>query len=255
MGILNLTPDSFSDGGKYLSPAAAVERAWRIAEEGADLLDIGAESTRPGALSVPPEEEWRRLEPVLSLLAKGFPIPVSVDTRRASVARRALELGAEVVNDVSGGRDPEMIPLVAAARCGYVLMHSRGEPSNMSEFARYQAVVEEVREELARSQIQALQGGLAAECLALDPGFGFAKNPEHNWTLLEGLEQITSLGAPLLVGLSRKRMLRERVGTDPEALLAAGLRAAETAIRKGARILRVHEVAPTRSYLQALQNE
>ncbi|MCC7345713.1 MAG: dihydropteroate synthase [Deltaproteobacteria bacterium] len=253
MGILNVTPDSFSDGGKYLDPKRALERARALIAEGADLIDVGGESTRPGAAPVPPEEEWRRLEPVLKVLTSATATPISVDTRNTETARRALDAGASVVNDVSCARDPGLLKVVAAAGAGYVLMHSRGEPAAMASLAHYGDVVGEVEAELRLGLDRALQAGIVAERICVDPGFGFAKTPEQNWILLEGLAGLAELGRPILVGLSRKRMLRERVGGEPEALLRAGLDAARTAIRRGARIVRVHDVAATRGFLQALQ--
>jgi len=253
MGILNVTPDSFSDGGKYLDPKRALERARALIAEGADLIDVGGESTRPGATPVPPEEEWRRLEPVLKALTSATATPISVDTRNAETARRALDAGVSVVNDVSCARDPELLKTVAAAGAGYVLMHSRGEPAGMASLAEYRDVVGEVAAELRLGLDRALQAGIAAERVCVDPGFGFAKTPEQNWILLEGLARLAELGRPILVGLSRKRMLRERVGDDPAELLKAGLAAAGTAIGRGARLLRVHDVAAARDFLQALQ--
>ncbi|MCC6272159.1 MAG: dihydropteroate synthase [Deltaproteobacteria bacterium] len=253
MGILNVTPDSFSDGGKFLEPKRALERARRMIAEGADLIDVGGESTRPGAAPVTPEEEWRRLQPVLAALTAATAAPISVDTRHAETARRVLDAGASVVNDVSCARDPELLKAVAAAGAGYVLMHSRGEPTTMALLTDYDDVVGEVAAEMRLGLDRALGAGIAAERVCVDPGFGFAKTSEQNWTLLEGLGRLAELDRPILVGLSRKRMLRERVGEEPEALLRAGLAAAETAIRRGGRIVRVHDVAATRDFLQALQ--
>jgi len=253
MGILNVTPDSFSDGGKYLDPKHAFERARALIAEGADLIDVGGESTRPGAAPVSPEEEWRRLEPVLKALTSATATPISVDTRNAETARRALGSGVSVVNDVSCARDAGLLKAVAAAGAGYVLMHSRGEPVVMASLAHYADVVGEVEAELRLGLDRALKAGIAAERVCVDPGFGFAKTVEQNWTLLGGLDRLAELGRPLLVGLSRKRMLRERVGEEPEELLKVGLEAARTAIHRGARIVRVHDVAATRDFLQALQ--
>ncbi|MCE9624404.1 MAG: dihydropteroate synthase [Deltaproteobacteria bacterium] len=253
MGILNVTPDSFSDGGLYLQPDLAVARARQIAAEGADILDIGAESTRPGASPVAPEEEWGRLEALLRHLLPSYPLPVSIDTRHASVARRALAAGVSIVNDVSGGRDPEMLQAAEEYRCGYVLMHMRGEPENMMKRAQYQNVAAEVLEELRVSRDRALECGISPEKLCFDPGFGFAKTPEQNWQLLQGLEVLQGLGGPILVGLSRKRMLRDLAGDNPSDLTAAGLAVGARAIQKGADILRVHEVGTTRAFLQTLQ--
>jgi len=253
MGILNVTPDSFSDGGLYLSPEKALERARQMVVEGADILDIGAESTRPGAQPVAPEEEWRRLEPVLRELLPSFSIPVSIDTRHASVARLALAAGVSIVNDVSGGRDSELLQAVADFGCGFVLMHLRGEPANMMERAHYQDVAAEVLAELRVSRDRALNFGIPLANLCFDPGFGFAKTPEQNWVLLQHLEVLKELEGSLLVGLSRKRMLRDLAGEKPSDLTAAGLAVGARAIQKGADILRVHEVGTTRAFLQTLQ--
>ncbi len=253
MGILNVTPDSFSDGGKYLAPEAAAEHALRLEEEGAAILDVGAESTRPGAQAVSSGEEWTRLSPVLKRLASQIKIPISIDTRHAEVARRALDLGVEVINDISGGQDPEMLPLLAKSNCGYVLMHTRGEPATMQGLAQYRDLLGEVKGELRESMRCAFDQGIDPAKLCLDPGFGFAKTSEQNWKLLEHLEEITALGQPVLVGLSRKRMLRERYGSKFQALLEGGLQASALALAKGAKIFRTHEVAATRRYLQTLQ--
>jgi len=253
MGILNVTPDSFSDGGKYLVPSEAHKQALRIAEEGADLLDVGAESTRPGAVPLDQKEEWERLHPVLKLLVPEIKIPISIDTRHAEVARRALDFGVEIINDVSAGEDPAMFPLIAESRCGYVLMHHRGDPANMMSYANYADLLGEVKKELFASRERALNQGIDPANLCLDPGFGFAKTTEQNWELLDRLNEIAVWGHPLVVGISRKRMLRERYGSDPQALLTGGLHASSLALAKGANILRTHDVAATRRHLQTLQ--
>jgi dihydropteroate synthase len=245
MGILNVTPDSFSDGGRHLDPDAALDRAMQIQQEGADLIDIGGESTRPGAAAVSAEEEWKRLEPVLKSIQGKIRIPLSVDTRRGEVARRALEAGAQVINDVSGGRDPELLHTVAEAGSGYVLMHMRGEPSDMMAQTRYQDVLKEVQRELAISLQRAQDAGILIQKICVDPGFGFAKDSAQNFQLLQGLESFARWGCPLLVGISRKRMLRELVGEDPTALKQASVAAALTAVERGALIVRVHDVLET----------
>ena len=253
MGVLNLTPDSFSDRGLHFDLEAALKRYDQIAAEGADLIDIGAESTRPGAVPVDPAEEWQRLEPVLQALRKKNSLPISVDTRHAEVARRALGLGAEAINDVSNAADSDLLTAVAEADAGYVLMHSRGEPKTMMDAAVYGALLGEIRQELGEGLKRARAAGIAEDKIAVDPGFGFAKTPAQNWELLSGLEELGEFGRPLLVGLSRKRMLRECVGEGPEALAAASAVAAGVAAQRGARILRVHDVAATRAVLQVLQ--
>ncbi len=253
MGVLNLTPDSFSDRGLHFSLEAALKRADQIAAEGADLIDIGAESTRPGAIPVDAGQEWERLEPVLQALREKFRLPISVDTRHGAVARKALELGVESINDVSNSADPDLLAAVAETGGGYVLMHSRGEPKTMMDSAVYGDLFGEIGQELGEGLKRARAAGIAEENIVLDPGFGFAKTPAQNWELLSRLEELEKFGRPLLVGLSRKRMLRECVGERPEALATASAVAAGLAAQRGARILRVHDVAATRAVLQVLQ--
>lgn len=253
MGILNITPDSFSDGGRYHDPQKAVERAWQIIEEGAHILDIGGESTRPGAVPVAPEEEWQRIQPVLKQVAARTKIPVSVDTRRAEIARRSLDEGAQIINDVSGGGDPAMFPVAAKSACGFVLVHSRGEPASMMQQAHYQDVVQEVRDELVQSLNRALSLGLQRQNICLDPGFGFAKNPEQNRRLLEGIESIRTLGYPVLAGLSRKSMLKAIVGDGEDELKSASHTGALIAYCRGARIFRVHDVKASLAAFKTFQ--
>lgn len=253
MGVLNLTPDSFSERGLHYEADAALRRAEQIASEGADLIDVGAESTRPGASPVDVEEEWRRLEPVLWALEKNFSLPISIDTRHAAIAKQALDQGVEIVNDVSNASSPQLLAAVAEAGCGYVTMHSRGDPQSMTSLANYRDLLAEVRQELEAGLKRALAAGISEERIVIDPGFGFAKSPEHNWELLSRLRELASLSRPLLVGLSRKRMLRECVGEESEALTTASALVAGIAAEHGARILRVHDVAATRAALQVLQ--
>ncbi|WP_456297812.1 dihydropteroate synthase [Desertihabitans aurantiacus] len=207
IGILNVTPDSFSDGGRYLDPARAVEHGLRLAEEGASLVDVGGESTRPGAERVPEEVELQRVLPVVTALAEAG-VVVSVDTMRASVARACVEAGARMVNDVSGGlADPAMLPAVAGLDVDYVAMHWRAHSTEMGSRARYTDVVADVVAELSARVRAALEAGVAPERLVLDPGIGFAKDAGHNWRLLTGLDALTALGHRVLVGVSRKRFL------------------------------------------------
>ena len=206
MGVVNVTPDSFSDGGRHLDPALAVRHGRALLDEGADLLDVGGESTRPGAERVGEDEERRRVLPVVAGLVDAGAV-VSVDTMRATVAAAALDAGATVVNDVSGGlADPDMLPLVAERRCAYVAMHWRGHSADMQSRASYSDVVREVGEELAARREAALAAGVRPDRLVLDPGLGFAKLAEHNWALLRGLPALAASG-PLLVGASRKGFL------------------------------------------------
>jgi dihydropteroate synthase len=206
LGILNVTPDSFSDGGRFDSPEAAIRAGLRLLNEGADVLDVGGESTRPGAARVSESEERARVEPVVAgLVAAGA--RVSVDTARASVAAAALDAGAVLVNDVSGGADPAMFPLIAERGVPYVLMHSRGPSSDMTARAVYRDLIREVTVELATRLEAARSAGVAVDQIVLDPGVGFAKTADHNWTLLAMLDRLYALGRPLLVGTSRKSFL------------------------------------------------
>jgi len=215
MGIVNVTPDSFSDGGEFASTAAAVARGRALLGDGADVIDVGGESTRPGAARVEPAEELRRVVPVIRELAADGAV-VSVDTTRAEVARAAVAAGATMVNDVSGGLgDPAMVATVAELGVGYVAMHWRGPSAVMQRLSRYDDVVAEVADELAQRRDSALAAGVAADRLILDPGIGFAKTAEQNWTLLARLADLAALGCPLLVGVSRKRFLGELLDSRP----------------------------------------
>ncbi|GLV48216.1 dihydropteroate synthase [Thermus sp. LT1-2-5] len=252
MGILNLTPDSFSDGGRYLDPERALARAREMVAEGADLLDLGAESTRPGADPVPVEEEKRRLLPALeAVLSLG--VPVSVDTRKPEVAEEALRLGAHLLNDVTGLRDERMVALAARYGVAAVVMHMPvPDPRTMMDHARYGDVVREVRAFLKAQAERALRAGVPQ--VVLDPGFGFGKLLEHNLALLKRLEEIVALGHPVLVGLSRKRTIGELTGVEaPERRGVGSVAAHLYAVLKGARILRVHDVAAHREALAVWQ--
>jgi dihydropteroate synthase len=214
MGVVNVTPDSFSDGGRWFEPGDAITQGLRLAAQGADLVDVGGESTRPGAERPSVDEELRRVLPVVRELA-GAGVTVSVDTMRARVATRSLEVGAALVNDVSGGRaDPAMLGVVADAGVPVVLMHWRGHADHMQELATYGDVVDDVRSELRPQLDRALDAGIAPDRIALDPGLGFAKTGEHNWTLLRRLGEIVDLGYPVLVAASRKAFLG-RLLADP----------------------------------------
>lgn len=247
LGILNVTPDSFSDGGRYDGVQRAVEHARRLHAEGADLVDVGGESTRPGAAEVDEEEERRRVIPVVRAIAGE--VPVSVDTRRAAIAAEALDLGAVMVNDVSGGEDPAMLPLVARAGCAYVLMHRRGTPATMDALAVYDDVVTEVWAALETGRARALDAGVAPDRLWLDPGIGFAKTTAHNLALLRDLPARCAVHQVLL-GASRKRFLGELTGEPvPDRRLEGSLAVALWARRAGVALLRVHDVASTRRAL------
>ena len=244
MGILNVTPDSFSDGGRYLEPGAAVARGRELLAQGADLLDVGAESTRPGSAPVPAGEQLRRLEPVLRALASEPGVVLSVDTRSAEVAARSLEWGAQVVNDVSALGDPGMAAAVAPTGAGLVLMHMRGTPATMQGDLRYDDVVAEVAAHLRARMDLAAAAGIGEERIALDPGIGFGKSAEQSLRLLARTDDLARLGRPILVGTSRKSFLARLLGdAPPDRRLEASLAAATIATLLGARILRVHDVA------------
>ena len=266
MGILNLTPDSFSDGGLWTDPQRAVDGALRMLAEGADALDLGAESTRPGggvygggAAHVPPEEEAARLLPVLTALRRATDAPLSVDTRKGWVARQALDAGADLINDVSALADPELGRAVAAAGCPIVLMHSRGELATMQREIRFRDLLGEVRSELSATIERAAACGIREEQTVLDPGLGFGKTAEQNLELIRRLDKLALLGRPLLVGASRKSFLGRAIETSggpalpPAGRLAGSLAAAAWAARQGAALLRVHDVAETVQFLAVWQ--
>lgn len=255
VGVLNLTPDSFYDGGRYADTGRALDHALRLAAEGADALDLGGLSTRPGlSASVGPDEEWRRLEPVLSSLAGRIQIPLSVDTYRASVARRALDAGVSMINDVSGlTADPEMAIVVADSGAGLVLMHALGAPDAMHAPREYADVGQEVRDFLAARMAEGVARGVSPERIALDPGIGFSKRAEQSIAALRALPLLTSLGRPLYIGVSRKSFLGQLTGRPVEERLPASLGAAVAAVALGARIVRTHDVAATRDALLAAE--
>jgi dihydropteroate synthase len=248
MGIVNVTPDSFSDGGRYLSHAAARDHAHRLIEEGADLLDIGGESTRPGAADVPASEEVDRVVPLVEML-RDAGVPLSVDTSKPQVMRAALAAGASIINDVRALQEEGALQAVAASGCGVVLMHMQGSPRTMQHEPHYDDVVAEVTDFLRQRLQAALAAGIAADHVALDPGFGFGKTAEHGFRLLQRLDALGVLGRPLLVGLSRKSMLGAATGRAVGDRIAASVAAAVLAVERGARIVRVHDVAPTRDAL------
>src|SRR5215218_3696319 len=245
MGIVNVTPDSFSDGGVYLEADAAVEHGLGLAEEGAQILDVGGESTRPGAGPVPAEEELRRVLPVVERLAAAGH-RVSIDTTKPAVARRALDAGATVVNDVSAFRfAPELAELVAERRAGCCLMHMLGEPRSMQVNPRYDEVVAEVKSFLEERLAFAVRRGVAEERIWLDPGIGFGKTVEHNLELLRRLDEIVAIGRPVVIGTSRKSFLGKLAGGKPAGERLPGTIATNVlAFERGASIFRVHDVAP-----------
>ncbi len=243
MGILNVTPDSFSDGGRHASVGAARDRAFAMVDEGAALIDVGAESTRPGATPVDPAEEWRRLGPVLGAL-RDLPVPVSVDTRHAPTMARALDAGAAMINDVAGFRDEAAIAAIAASRCGLCVMHMRGDPGTMQLQPAYSDVVDEVAGFLSGRVARLAEAGIGRDRIVVDPGFGFGKTLEHNAALMRRLDRLVAI-APVLVGLSRKGGLGAITGRDVTDRLPASIAAALMAVERGARIVRAHDVAAT----------
>ncbi|MEO1767928.1 dihydropteroate synthase [Thiobacter aerophilum] len=248
MGIVNVTPDSFSDGGHFFDAARAVAHGLELVAQGADLLDIGGESTRPGAVPVSEGEELDRVLPVLEGLREAR-VPLSVDTQKPGVMRAALAVGADMINDVNALLAPGALAAVAASDAAVCLMHKQGEPRTMQVNPHYDDVVGEVRAFLAQRIAAAQAAGIAKERIVIDPGFGFGKNLQHNLELLRQLQALLSLGVPVLAGLSRKSMLGSITGASVEARVHASVAAALLAARKGARILRVHDVRPTREAL------
>ena len=248
MGIVNVTGDSFSGDGLAADPRRAVVHGLRLVEEGADLLDIGAESSRPGAASVPEAEELRRLIPVLEGLS-GCGVPLSVDTLKPGVMRAAVAAGADMINDIAALTAPGALDAVARTGAAVCLMHMQGEPRTMQDDPHYEDVVAEVRNFLALRIEAAEAAGIARARIAVDPGFGFGTRIEHNIALFRDLERILALGYPVLVGVSRKSMLGDITGRPVDQRLSAGVAAALLAAQRGARILRVHDVAATRDAL------
>jgi dihydropteroate synthase len=249
MGVVNVTPDSFSDGGQFLDADAAIAHGLALRSEGADVLDVGGESTRPGAAPVSAEEERARVEPVVAALAAQG-ARVSIDTTKASVARAALAAGATYVNDVSALRfDPELAGVVAAAGVDCCLMHMRGEPRTMQDDPRYEDVVSDVKAHLEERIAFAVREGIAEERIHVDPGIGFGKTLEHNLELLRRLDEIAALGRPVVVGASRKSFLGKLTGREVGDRVAATVAANVLAFARGARVFRVHDVAPTRDAL------
>jgi dihydropteroate synthase len=246
MGILNVTPDSFSDGGRFLDPDRAVEHALAMEAAGAAIIDIGGESTRPGAATVGVEVELERVLPVIEALRGKLKVPISIDTRKAVVASAALDEGAAIVNDVSGLTfDPILAQSVAQAGAALILMHMRGTPATMNRYARYRDVVAEVRAFLQRQASIAIAAGVPRTRIIVDPGLGFAKNARHNVELIGGLSKICALGYPVLVGASRKRFVRAIAGGSESDLLFGTAAANALAVAAGASIIRVHEAGPT----------
>ncbi len=255
MGVVNITPDSFSDGGRFFDEEAAVSHARRLAAEGADIIDIGGESTRPGAAPVPEEEELERILPVLEKISD---LCVSVDTRRAAVMKAALAAGASMINDVQALGAPGAREAVAASDCAVCLMHMKGAPATMQREPRYDDVVAEVKGFLNQAVARATAAGIDAARIAVDPGFGFGKTAGHNLEILRKLAEFRSLGVPIVAGLSRKSTIGKLTGRPVDERLAGSLAMALLALQGGAKILRVHEVKETKDVIavwQAFQND
>ena len=245
MGILNVTPDSFSDGGVFLPPEKAIVQALRMAEEGADIIDICGESTRPGARPVSAPEEIDRVLPVVEALHRQIPLPISIDTSKPEVMRAAVKAGAGFINDVRALREPGALETATQLEVPVCLMHMQGEPHTMQDDPRYADVVGAVRDFLKERLDACMNAGIPASRLVVDPGFGFGKTLEHNIELLRGLKKLQILGAPVLVGLSRKSMIGKALGLPVEQRLHASVALAVMAVQNGARIVRVHDVGPT----------
>ena len=250
MGVVNVTPDSFSDGGLYMAPEAGCDRAWELIEEGADIIDLGAESTRPGADPIPAEEELRRLLPVLTRLAPECPVPISVDTYKAKVAEAALGEGADLINDVSGFTFDQSLPSVVARHgVPVILLHTRGRPKTMQENPNYRWLVADVIERLAASIRKAEGAGIPIKRCLIDPGLGFGKTFSQNEELIEAVPILSQLGLPVVVGPSRKAFIRAKWGDSPEALTEGTVAVCVRATELGASVLRVHDVGEVRKAL------
>ncbi len=251
MGILNVTPDSFSDGGCFLDPQRALAHFERMVSEGADVIDIGAESTRPGSVAIDEREEIRRLLPVIEAIGQRATVPISVDTRKAGVAERAIDCGAMIINDVSALRDdPQMGPVVARTGAGLVLMHMRGTPHTMQQNCHYDNVVEDVMHDLETRMKQAESVGIAHEQIILDPGIGFAKNAQHNLSLLKELASFQRLGRPLLVGVSDKSFIGTVTDSPVHHRTMGTASAVTAAVLGGAKMVRVHDVGSMRAVVR-----
>jgi dihydropteroate synthase len=253
MGIVNVTPDSFSDGGNYASTEKAIAHALALVADGADILDIGGESTRPGAVAVSLDEELRRIVPVIEQLSKLTHVPLSIDTYKPEVMRAAIAAGADIVNDVRALQEAGTLEIVANSNVGVCLMHMQGTPQTMQQDPSYADVVAEVIEFLRLRQVSANQAGISNDRILLDPGFGFGKRTSHNIALIQQLEQIGHLGQPILVGLSRKSVLGQIIGADDvNVRLHASLAASVIAAMQGAKIIRVHDVKATADALKVV---
>jgi dihydropteroate synthase len=245
MGVLNRTPDSFSDGGRFVDPQHALSHALQMVEEGAGILDVGGESTRPGAEAVSDEEEIRRTAPLIEALAKRVTAPISIDTSKPAVMEAALAAGATMINDVRALREPGSLAAAARSNAAVCLMHMQGEPRTMQHQPRYDDVVAEVAAFLRARAAECLDAGIGRDRLVLDPGIGFGKRLEHNLALLSALPDLAEIGLPLLIGVSRKSMFGQLLGRPVEERLAGGLAVAAAAVLAGVSVVRVHDVRET----------
>lgn len=254
MGVINVTPDSFSDGGNFVYAEAAIEQAQKLVDGGASILDIGGESTRPGAESVPAHEEIKRVIPVVESLVRRFPdVVVSVDTSKSEVMRAAIEAGATLINDVMALSQPQAVEIIAQSQVGVCLMHMQGEPRTMQHAPHYVNVVDEVAGYLKARLQMCLDAGIELNRIAVDPGFGFGKTLQHNLQLMAHLGRFEELGAPILVGVSRKSMIGQVIDKPVDQRLMGSVAAALIAAQNGAKILRVHDVDETRDALRIWQ--
>ncbi len=247
MGILNLTPDSFYDGGKYRTEKEILKRVEQMIEEGADIIDVGGESTRPGIDPISWEEEARRAVPYVQKIAHRFKIPISIDTYKARVAKEACEAGAEMVNDISGLRfDPEMAKVVSSRKAFLAIMHIKGTPKTMQDNPRYESLMDEIISYLKKGLEIACEAGIDLEKVIVDPGIGFGKTVEHNLFILKNLKKLKILGRPILIGVSRKSFIGKVLNLPLEERLSGGLAATSVAVMGGARVVRTHDVKETR---------
>lgn len=249
MGVVNVTPDSFSDGGRFFTPDAATERALQLQEDGADIVDIGGESSRPGAHPVSESEELNRVLPVTDALAASLRVPISIDTYKAGVALRAIGAGASIVNDISGLRDENMVEIVAQNQTGVVIMHMKGTPANMQRHPVYKDAIAEISAFLLKQKKTAIAGGIEPERIALDPGIGFGKRLQDNLDILQRLNLFASLESPLLIGVSRKSFIGTLLNQAVDERLEGTLASVVLAAAKGADIVRVHDVKAVRRAL------
>jgi dihydropteroate synthase len=254
MGILNVTPDSFSDGGRFSNRDEAIARALKMEEDGADIIDIGGESSRPGSDPVPEGEELSRVIPVIRGIRQKSKIPISIDTTRSTVAGRALDAGADMINDISAGRfDPEMLHVAATARVPICLMHMKGTPKTMQTDTSYEDLMEEIRSFLASASKRAEKAGVAADNIMIDPGLGFGKSAADNVTIIRELDKLSALNRTILIGPSKKSFIGKLLGLDVDDRLEATLATLGKAYQNGASIFRVHDVGPAKKFLSMIE--